>query len=143
MLSLPGGLQEETFPLKNINFNHNRFQAFDNIHLYVCVFTAFLEAMLAYCCRTMSTLVYNSSETADLDLHLPIVVNLEADCNSNKQSNLVPMVPDTGIAFVLVKNGKSNPSLQMMKSLFSTWPVLVFTLILSLIAGIIVWSLVG
>lgn len=108
---------------------------------YEGLLPAFLEAMLAYCCRTMSTLVYNSSETADLDLHLPIVVNLEADCNSNKQSNLVPMVPDTGIAFVLVKNGKSNPSLQMMKSLFSTWPVLVFTLILSLIAGIIVWSL--
>ena len=109
----------------------------------MCVFTDFLEMMLMECCRQIPTLVYNSSETADPDLHLPTIVNLEADCNSNKHSNLVPMVPDTGIAFVLVKNNKSNPSLQMMKSLLSTWPVLVLTLILSLIAGIIAWSLVG
>lgn len=88
-------------------------------------------------------MVYNSSDEADADLELPVIVNLAADCNKNKQSNLAPMLPNIGIAFVVIKDKKSNYSLQMMKSLLATWPVLVLTLLLSLIAGIIAWSLVS
>ena len=110
---------------------------------FVSFFAEFLEMMLAECCRLSTTLVYNSTEADEPDLDLPVVVNLEADCNMKKNSNLVPLVPHTGIAFVVVKANKSNHSLQMLKSLLATWPVLVLTLILSLIAGIIAWSLVG
>ena len=99
--------------------------------------------MLNECCRLSSKLVDNSSDLDEPDLDLPVVVNLETDRNMNKQSNLVPMVPHTGIAFVIVKNNKNNYSLQMLKSLLATWPILVLTLILTLIAGIIAWSLVS
>ena len=88
-------------------------------------------------------MAHNSSHVNKPDLEFPVVVNHEADCNMKKHSNLVPMVPHTGISFVVVKGGKSNHSLQMVKSLFTTWPVLVLTLVLSLFAGIIAWSLVG
>ena len=99
--------------------------------------------MLNECCRLSSKLVDNSSDLDEPDLDLPVVVNLETDFNMNTQSSLVPMVPHTGIAFVIVKNNKSNYSLQMLKSLLATWPILVLTLILTLIAGIIEWSLVS
>ena len=106
-------------------------------------FADFLEFFLTECCRKSVNLVYNDSDTADSDLFLPTIVNLEADCNTNKSTNLVPIVPNTGIAFVVVKNSKSNQSMGMWKSLLATWPVLVLTLFLSLIAGMIAWSLVG
>lgn len=77
--------------------------------------------MLNECCRLSSKLVDNSSDIDEPDLDLPVVVNLETDRNMNKQSNLVPMVPHTGIAFVIVKNNKNNYSLQMLKSLLATW----------------------
>lgn len=98
--------------------------------------------MFSECCQLSTTLIDNSS-AVEPDLDLPVVVNLEADVHTKKHSNLVPIVPHAGIAFVVVKDTKSNHSLQMLKSLFTTWPVLVLTLILSLIAGIIAWSLVG
>ena len=105
-------------------------------------FTDFLEVMLSECCQLSTNLAYNSSDVDEPDLDLPVVVNLETDFNMNKQSSLVPMVPHTGIAFVVLKSSKGNHSLQMLKSLFATWPVLVLTLILTMIAGIIAWSLV-
>lgn len=98
--------------------------------------------MFSECCQLSTTLIDNSS-AVEPDLDLPVVVNLEADVHTKKHSNLVPIVPHAGIAFVVVKDTKSNHHLQMLKSLFTTWPVLVLTLILSLIAGIIAWSLVG
>lgn len=100
--------------------------------------------MLVECCRLSTTLAHNSSDVKKADLEFPVVVNLGADCNMKKHnSNLVPLVPHTGVTFVVVKGGKSNHSLQMVKSLFTTWPVLVLTLVLSLFAGMIAWSLVG
>ena len=88
-------------------------------------------------------MAHNISDVNDSDLELPIIVNLEADCNMKKHSNLVPLLPHMGVAFLLLNDNKSNHSLQMLKSLFTTWPVLVLTLVLSLFAGIIAWSLVG
>lgn len=101
-----------------------------------------LEVLLYECCQYSTNLIANSSATDEPDLKLPVVVNLEADCNSKKHSNLVnlvPMVPGAGIAFVVFKGTRS---LEMLKSLFTTWPVLLLTLILSFIAGIIAWLLV-
>lgn len=105
------------------------------------LFTDFLEVMLNECCQLSTILIEDSSATQEPDLKLPVVVNLEADCDTKKNSNLVPMVPHTGIAFVVVKSNKGAHSLEMLKSLFTTWPVLLLTLILSLIAGIVAWLL--
>ncbi|KAK2569379.1 Potassium voltage-gated channel subfamily A member 10 [Acropora cervicornis] len=102
------------------------------------LFQGFLEILLTECCQYSTDLIANSSAADEPDLKLPVVVNLEADCNSKKPSNLVPMVPGAGIAFVVVKG---TQSLEMLKSLFTTWPVLLLTLILSFIAGIIAWLL--
>ena len=91
-------------------------------------------------------MVYLNSSDAEPDFNLPVIVNLEAvKYNINRQRNLtlVSLLPQTGTAFVVVKANKSDQLWQVMKSLFSTWPVLVLTLILSLLAGIIAWSLVG
>ena len=58
------------------------------------------------------------------------------------QRSFVPMLPPTGIAFVVVKSTKSEQSWRVIKSLLSTWPVLVLILIFSILAGIIAWLLV-
>ena len=98
--------------------------------------------MLSECCRLKSNLVYNSSAVDTADLHLPVIINLEADFNMAGRRNFVPMLPQTGIAFVVVKSTKSEQSWRVVKSLLATWPVLVLILIFSLLAGIIAWSLV-
>ncbi|KAJ7373768.1 hypothetical protein OS493_011377 [Desmophyllum pertusum] len=110
------------------------------------LFPTILEMMLNECCRLSSNVVYLNSSDVEPDFNLPVIVNLEAvKYNINRQRNLtlVSMLPQTGTAFVVVKANKSDQLWQVMKSLFSTWPVLVLTLILSLLAGIIAWSLVG
>lgn len=109
--------------------------------LFCLILIAFLDTMLTECCRLRSNLVYNSS-AAESDFHLPVIINLEADFNMAGQRNFVPMLPQTGIAFVVVKSTKSEQSWQVVKSLLGTWPVLVLILIFSLLAGIIAWSLV-
>ena len=113
--------------------------------MFCDIFTDFLEMMLSECCQQSTILVENSSAMEEPDLRLPLVVNLglEADCDTNKHSNLVPVIPHTGIAFLVVKGNKGARSVEMLQSLFTTWPVLLLTLMLSLIAGIIAWFLVG
>lgn len=100
----------------------------------------FLGIMLTECCRLSSNLVYNGS-AAESDFHLPVIINLEADFKMTGRRHFVPMLPQTGIAFVVVKSTKSEQSWRVVKSLLSTWPVLVLILIFSLLAGIIAWSL--
>ena len=103
----------------------------------------FLEILLSECCQYSTDLIANSSAADEPDLRLPVVVNLEVDWNSKKHSNLVPMIPGAGITFVVVKGNKGTQSLEMLRSLFTTWPVLLLILMLSFIAGIIAWFLVG
>lgn len=111
--------------------------------LFMSILTAFLQMLLDECCRLSSNLVYNSS-AEEPDLNLPVIINLEADYNINSgQRNFVPMLPQTGIAFVVVKSTKSEQSWRIIKPLLATWPVLVLILIFSLLAGIIAWSLVS
>ena len=99
--------------------------------------------MLADCCGLNSVMVYNSSYEDTADLYFPVIVNFEADRVMSSQRNLVPMLPQTGIAFLVFESNKSDHSWRIVKSLFATWPVLILTLILSLLAGIAAWSLVG
>ena len=87
--------------------------------------------------------MYNSS-VVEPDFNLPVIINLEADYDTNNnRRNFVPMLPQTGIAFVVVKSTKSEQSWRIIKPLLATWPVLVLILIFSLLAGIIAWSLVS
>ena len=104
--------------------------------------TAFLQLMLADCCRLGIKMIYNTSSHDDADLYFPVIVNLEADRLVSSQKNLVPLLPQTGIAFLVLEGSKSDHTWRIVKSLFATWPVLILILVLSLLAGIAAWSLV-
>ena len=97
--------------------------------------------MLNECCKLSSNLVFVDSE-GEANLTLPVLLNVE-ECRLNNQADLVPMLPNTGVAFVVIKENKGNHSMKLLNSLVGTWPVLVLTLILSVIAGIIAWALVS
>ena len=99
--------------------------------------------MLADCCRLSMKLIYNASSHDDADLHFPVIVNLEADRLMSSRKNLVPLLPQTGIAFLVLERSRSDYTWRIVKSLFATWPVLILILVLSLLAGIAAWSLVG
>ena len=110
---------------------------------HISLSTAFLHLMLADCCRLSMKLIYNASSHDDADLHFPVIVNLEADRLMSSRKNLVPLLPQTGIAFLVLERSKSDYTWRIVKSLFATWPVLILILVLSLLAGIAAWSLVG
>ncbi|XP_058972265.2 uncharacterized protein [Pocillopora verrucosa] len=103
--------------------------------------TTFLHLMLADCCRLSMKLIYNASSHDDADLHFPVIVNLEADHLMSSRKNLVPLLPQTGIAFLVLERSRSDYTWRIVKSLFATWPVLILILVLSLLAGIAAWSL--
>lgn len=122
---------------KKSNHNLNLFTKLCQLSLS----TAFLQLMLADCCRLGIKMIYNTSSHDDADLYFPVIVNLEADRLVSSQKNLVPLLPQTGIAFLVLEGSKSDHTWRIVKSLFATWPVLILILVLSLLAGIAAWSL--
>jgi len=76
------------------------------------------------------------------DVKLPLVVNFK-ESGLRSQKNVVPMLPHTGVAFVVRRDRVENDySLQLLSAVFGAWPVLVLTLLLSVLAGVIAWALV-
>lgn len=124
---------------EKFNYLLNQFTKLCHISLS----TAFLHLMLADCCRLSMKLIYNASSHDDADLYFPVIVNLEADRLMSSRKNLVPLLPQTGIAFLVLERSRSDYMWRIVKSLFATWPVLILILVLSLLAGIGAWSLVG
>ena len=94
--------------------------------------------MLTYCCGNFK-LKYVES---DADILLPVILNYK-ESGLSSQSKVVPILPDTGVAFVVKRADMKNLPIKILSSIFSSWPVLVLTLLLSVLAGIVAWILVN
>jgi hypothetical protein len=76
------------------------------------------------------------------DIKMPVLVNFKEN-GLRSQKNVVPMLPHTGVAFVVRRDLiEKDYSLQLLGAVFGAWPVLVLTLLLSVLAGVIAWVLV-
>ncbi|KAK3715206.1 hypothetical protein QZH41_007816 [Actinostola sp. cb2023] len=87
-------------------------------------------------------LEYNENDLdVNYDVKLPLVVNFK-ESGLRSQRNVVPMLPHTGVAFVVRRDRvEKDYSMQLLTAVFGAWPVLVLTLLLSVLAGIIAWVL--
>ena len=55
----------------------------------------------------------------------------------------IPLVESPGIAYIVIIGESTSPAEQMMVSILSTWPYIVITLLLAVVAGIVIWFLVS
>ena len=99
----------------------------------------FLHIMLDACCADTFEVKYVES---DSDITLPVILNYK-ETGLQSQNKVVPILPYTGVAFVVKREDKKNLPIKILSSIFSSWPVLVITLLLSVLAGIVAWTLVN
>ncbi|XP_020629566.1 uncharacterized protein LOC110066669 [Orbicella faveolata] len=104
---------------------------------YDGLFPQFLHIMLEACCADAFEVKYVES---DSDIILPVILNYK-ETGLQSQSKVVPILPYTGVAFVVKRADKKNLPIKTLSSVFSSWPVLVITLLLSVLAGIVAWIL--
>ncbi|EDO38516.1 predicted protein [Nematostella vectensis] len=109
-------------------------------------------SMLHHCCginpynpMSCGELQHKTYEIGDVkpasDIEMPVIVNFK-ESGLRSQKNVVPMLPHTGVAFVVRRDRvEGDYSIQLLTSVFSAWPVLILTLLLSVLAGMIAWAL--
>ncbi|XP_032235133.2 uncharacterized protein LOC5510092 isoform X2 [Nematostella vectensis] len=109
-------------------------------------------SMLHHCCginpynpMSCGELQHKTYEIGDVkpasDIEMPVIVNFK-ESGLRSQKKVVPMLPHTGVAFVVRRDRvEGDYSIQLLTSVFSAWPVLILTLLLSVLAGMIAWAL--
>ena len=95
--------------------------------------------MLSACCADTFEIKYVEG---DSDIKVPVILNYK-ESGLQSQKKVVPILPYTGVAFVVKREDKKNFPIKTLSSIFSSWPVLVLTLLLSVLAGIVAWILVN
>ena len=97
-----------------------------------------LVFMISSCC---SSTVIKYVDAYQADIILPVILNYK-ESGLSSQSKVVPILPNTGVAFVVKRADRKHLPIKILSSIFSSWPVLVLTLLLSVLAGIVAWILV-
>ena len=95
--------------------------------------------MLSVCCVN-AEIKYVDFDPADI--FLPVILNYK-ESGLSSQNKVVPMLPNTGVGFVVKRADRKHLPIKILSSIFSSWPVLVLTLLLSILAGIVAWILVN
>ena len=94
--------------------------------------------MLTTCCGNFKIKYVES----DADIYLPVILNYK-ESGLSSQNKVVPILPYTGVTFIVKKADTRNLPIKILSSIFRFWPVLVLTLLLSVLAGIVAWTLVN
>lgn len=55
--------------------------------------------------------------------------------------NLISLIPPSSIAFVVPRGKRESYPKKLLMSVFEAWPVLILTILLSLLAGVVLWLL--
>lgn len=97
-----------------------------------------LVFMISSCC---SSTMIKYVDAYQADIVLPVILNYK-ESGLSSQSKVVPILPNTGVAFVVKRADRKHLPIKILSSIFSSWPVLVLTLLLSVLAGIVAWILV-
>jgi hypothetical protein len=54
----------------------------------------------------------------------------------------IPLVESPGFAFLLLRPETESPLIAIVNSILATWPYILITLLMALLAGIVVWFMV-
>ena len=122
------------------------------LHLSVFVFTALLKLMLNKCCGNQSCwqVMHLPPETdpqqilrVTRDSHViyPVLVNKQDP--ANEKLNMIGLIPPASTAFVVPKGKRESYPKKLLMSVFEAWPVLILTLLLSVLSGVLLWILVS
>jgi len=78
------------------------------------------------------------------DVHViyPVIVDKQ-DAAGNLDHNLISLIPPSSIAFVVPRGKRESYPKKLLMSVFEAWPVLILTILLSLLAGVFLWLLVS
>jgi len=76
------------------------------------------------------------------DIHViyPVIVDKQ-DAAGNLDHNLISLIPPSSIAFVVPRGKRESYPKKLLMSVFEAWPVLILTILLSLLAGVFLWLL--
>lgn len=89
----------------------------------------------------------NENEVAELiddknDLSFP-VYGWKWQVTYAERFRYIPLVESPGFAFLLREPDTDTPLKAVLKSTFATWPYILITVLMALIAGIVMWFLVS
>ena len=125
-----------------------------HVFLPICSFTALLRLMLNKCCGNYSLncwkVIYEPPETdpekllrkaRDSHVIFPVIVDKQEA--TNEKLNMISLVPPASIAFVVPKGKRESYPKKLLMSVFEAWPVLILTILLSILAGFFLWLLVS
>ena len=57
--------------------------------------------------------------------------------------NLISLIPPSSIGFVVPRGNRESFPKKLLMSVFEAWPVLILTILLSILAGVLLWVLVS
>ena len=57
--------------------------------------------------------------------------------------NLISLIPPSSIGFVVPRGKRESFPKKLLMSVFEAWPVLILTILLSILAGVLLWVLVS
>lgn len=77
------------------------------------------------------------------DSHLIYPVLVDKQDMASENHHLIGLVPPGSIAFVVPKGERDNYPKKLMMAVFEAWPVLILTILLSILAGVFLWLLVS
>ena len=122
--------------------------------LGLCSQTALLNLMLNKCCGNHSSscwqVVHHPPEkdperllntARDSQVIYPVLVDKQDPASDNL--NLIGLVPPASIAFVVPKGKRESYPKKLLMAVFEAWPVLILTILLSILAGVFLWLLVS
>ena len=123
------------------------------IHLSV-LFTALLKLLLSKCCGNYSLncwkVIYQPPETdpeqllrSARDSHVIFPVIVDKQEATDEKLKMISLIPPASIAFVVPKGKRESYPKKLLMSVFEAWPVLILTILLSILAGVFLWLLVS
>ena len=77
------------------------------------------------------------------DSHVIYPVLVDKQDAANEKLNMIGLVPPASIAFVVPKEKRESFPKKLLMSVFEAWPVLILTILLSILAGVFLWLLVS
>lgn len=77
------------------------------------------------------------------DSHVIYPVIVDKQDAGNLDHNLISLIPPASIAFVVPRGKRESYPKKLLMSVFEAWPVLILTILLSILAGVFLWLLVS
>ena len=122
--------------------------------LALCSQLALVDLLLSKCCGNLTSgcwqMIHHSPETDPeqllstvKDSHLIYPVLVDKQDMASENHHLIGLVPPGSIAFVVPKGERDNYPKKLMMAVFEAWPVLILTILLSILAGVFLWLLVS